>query len=81
MKIYIVTFDDLENYGAGCANVKVFKTDKEAIDYIKTEYLKKCEVEEITEPMAEDSYDYQYGTTYAYIRDAYYWDMFEREIN
>lgn len=79
-KIYIVAFNDLVIYGYGTKSVKVFTDENEAKEYIKDEYLAKCEEENIEEPLAEDSYDYEYGGNYAYINGKYYWDIFTREI-
>ena len=64
------------NLGQKICNYWTKKTKKNVVDIkeFKNEYLKKCKVEEITEPMAEGSHDYEYGTTYAYINGRYYWD-------
>jgi len=79
--IFIVTFVDLVNVGYNPSNVEVFTSEKEANDYVKAEYLKKCEKQGIDEPYAEDTFDYQLGKGFAYIFGSYYWDVFKKELN
>ena len=79
MKIYVVAFDDLVNYGTGCCNVWCF-TDKEtAREFLKDRFVTKCEQCGIKNPF--DTKEGEYGIDYAYIDDRYYWDIFERTIN
>lgn len=81
MKIYIVSFVDLENVGYQASEVNVFTSYHDAKEYIEQAYLKACKKEGIEEPFSDEiSIDYGIGFYHAYIFGKYYWDIFDKEM-
>ena len=62
------------------SHVDFFNTKSEAYRYLEREYLNHCKKEGIEDPYAEDSFDYQIGSDFAYIFGKYYWDIFEGDV-
>lgn len=81
-KVTVVTFVDLVNVGYNPSKVKIFNTKEEAAEYIKSQYLDKCIIEEIPEDerFATDTIEHEVADKYAYIFGKYYWDAFQEEI-
>lgn len=79
-KIYIITFIDLNNMGYTPAKVYVDTTEEDAKARVKDEYLKKCKEVGIKNPFDKGTINHQLGDNFAYIFDACYWDIFEKEI-
>lgn len=76
MKIYILTFLDINNYGFGTKDVEIFKTREEAVKRMVEDYKSKgCESLNSGDSL-EDCDEY----SYAYSEGGYYWDIFEKEI-
>ena len=80
MKIYTLAFCDIDYYGFGTKTITTFTNKENAISKMKEEYLEKCKKLGIENPMVEDSSENQITDDYAYILMAYYWDIFETEI-
>lgn len=77
MKIYILTFVDVNNVGYNPKYVEVFKTREEAVKRMIKDYIAK---EGGTVNPERDYPNYCDGHSYAYIGFDYYWDIFEKEI-
>lgn len=80
MKVFVCTTVDLFNVGYNPSHVDFFNTKSEAYRYLEREYLNHCKKEGIEDPYAEDSFDYQIGSDFAYIFGKYYWDIFEGDV-
>lgn len=77
MKIYILTFVDLNNVGYNPKGVEVFKTREEAVKRMVDAFKAKGGKNINTATMIDDNCD---NYSYAYIFGEYYWDIFEKEI-
>lgn len=79
MKIYTLTFNDVQDNGFGTYEVSTFLNKEEAVEKMKKEYLEKCADYVIEKPM-DDTIENGLSDTYAFISMYYYWDIFETEI-
>lgn len=75
--MYILTFVDLVNMGYNVKAVYKFDNKEDASNFMKEQYIHHCLEEHITNPLDNDSFDYEYSNSYAYIFGKYYWDIFE----
>ena len=82
MKIYILAEVNTQDFGFNTKNVYVFTEKEKAIEKMKELYLDAFNHynSDDDDPFAEDSYDYQFTSNYAYVSSAYYLDIFEKEI-
>lgn len=80
-RFYILTFVDLVKMGYNVSDVFMFDSIELANKKMKEMYLQYCEQEDIDDPMATDSYDYEFSeNSFAYINGKYYWDIFNRDL-
>lgn len=81
--IFIVTFVDLEHVGYNPSKVEIFNTKEEASEFVKKQYIEKCNEKDIpeVERFLDDDMDKQYTPNFAYIFGSYYWDVFEKNID
>lgn len=81
-RFFILTFCDLVRYGDGVKDVWMFDNEDEAIQKMNSMYFEKCKEEGISEDeMFDDkSYDFEFGTNYAYLSGRYYWDIFNKDL-
>ena len=83
MKIYVLSFLDLQHYGFGTKDVYVSRDRKELERRMRYDFIQKAKEElGITEEEAIAGYnDVQFSEgSYAYINNFYYWDIFEKEV-
>lgn len=79
-RFYILTFCDAVHYGLGVKDVFMFDSKELAIKKMNEMYQEKAKELDIENPYDDMSYDYEIGDDYAYFSDAYYWDIFNKDI-
>ena len=79
-RFWILTFCDAVYYGLGVKEVYLFDNKDEAISQMKKMYIEKAKELDIENPFDDMTYAYQFSDDYAYFTDAYYWDIFNKEL-
>lgn len=80
MKIYVLSFLDLQNYGFGTTDVTVSTNLKELNETMRKQYLDACEKHKIEDPFVHGNGHQFCEDAYAYVDQFYYWDIFEKEV-
>ena len=79
-RFWILTYCDAVCYGLGVKEVYLYDNEDDAIAKMKEMYIEKAKELNIENPFDDMSYGYEFSNSYAYFSDAYYWDIFNKEL-